>query len=305
MSTPSAATATLQRAQREPQPALAQAPRPGFLSRIPAPWLFAGLITLILVVGEATAGILGGYERLPLALGTAVVLEVILARLFRGGWPHPLSAYITGNSVAILMKPAAGIVWPIALASAISIVSKYCLKLRGQHLWNPSNFGLSILLLVAPSSLSILSHEWGNELPTFLIVFAVGMVVVMRAKLVHISGTFAAAFVVLAALRSVLPGGASFWIELAPLTGPVYLLFTFFMITDPKTIVRGKGAQVLVTLIIALTDCAIRVAGNNDLPFIQPFLPAPPLFALATIGPLALLYQIYLRPKPAPVPARA
>ena len=230
---------------------------------------------------------------------------MVLSRIFRRSWPHPLSSYITGNSVAILMKPAAGIVWPIALASAISIVSKYCLKLRGQHLWNPSNFGLSILLLVAPGSISILSHEWGNEIPTFLIVFTVGMLVVRRAKLMHISGTFAVAFVALAGLRSVLPGGADFLIELAPITGPVYLLFTFFMITDPKTVVRGKRPQVVVTLIIACTDCAIRVAGNLDQPWIDPFLPAPPLFALATVGPLALIHQLYFRPKPAPARAVA
>lgn len=271
-------------------------PRKSVLARIPAPWLFASLITLILVVGEASAGILGGYERLPLALGTAMVLETILSRFLRGRWPHPISAYITGNSVAILMKPAAGLAWPLAVAAAISITSKYCLTVRGRHLWNPSNFGLSILLLIAPGSIAILSHEWGNQLPTFLIVFTVGMLVVWRARLLHISGTYAAAFVVLAALRSRLPGGDSFLIELAPITGPVYLLFIFFMITDPKTVVRGKKQQVLVTLVIALADCAIRVAGNNEVAWVQPFLPAPPLFALATVGPIALLVQLLRMP---------
>lgn len=268
-----------------------EARRTGFLARIPAPWLFALLITLILVVGEASAGILGGYERLPLALGTALALEVVLSRLLRGRWPHPISAYITGNSVAILMKPAAGLFWPLAVAAAVSITSKYCLTVRGRHLWNPSNFGISILLLLAPGSVAILSHEWGNELLSFAVVFVVGMLVVYRAKLLHMSGTYAVVFIVLALLRSALPGGDSFLIEVAPLTGPMYLLFIFFMITDPKTIVRGRGSQVLVSVIIGLVDCAIRVAGNNDVAWIQPFLPAPPLFALATVGPIALLIQ--------------
>ena len=94
------APAAVQRAEREAQSTAARAPRPGLFARIPAPWLFAGFITLILVVGETIAGILGGDERLPLALGTAIAFEVVLSRIFRRSWPHPLSSYITGNSVA-------------------------------------------------------------------------------------------------------------------------------------------------------------------------------------------------------------
>lgn len=268
------------------------------LARVSAPVWFASFITLILVVGEYSAGILGGYERLPLALGTAVAVEVVMSKAFRKRWPQPLSAYITGNSVAILTKPAAGLAWPLVVASSISILSKYCLTFRGRHLWNPSNFGLCALLLVAPGSFAILSHEWGNELLTFGVVFAVGMLVVFRAKLVHISGTYALSFIAFAALRSALPGGDAFLIEAAPITGAMYLLFTFFMITDPRTVVRGKRNQALVAVIIAGVECAIRVLGNQGVGWIQPLLPAPPLFALFFVGPIALLVQEFVSPSP-------
>ena len=46
--------------------------------------------------------------------------------------------------------------------SLISITSKYVLRLRGRHLWNPSNFGLSAVLFLAPDTVSHLSIQWGN-----------------------------------------------------------------------------------------------------------------------------------------------
>lgn len=276
--------------------------RKSLLARISVPWWFAGFITLILVVGEYTAGILGGYARLPLALGAAIVVETVMSKVFRKRWPHPLSAYITGNSVAILTKPAAGLYWPLAAASAISILSKYCLTFRGRHLWNPSNFGLCALLLVAPGSFAILSHEWGNELPTFLVVFTVGMFVAAKGKLVHISGTYALSFVAFAWLRSVLPSGDAFQIELAPITGAMYLLFTFFMITDPRTVVRGKRNQALVAVLIAAVECGIRILGNQGVEWIRPLLPAPPLFALFLVGPVALMFEALVAPPPRRAP---
>jgi hypothetical protein len=277
-------------------PSAATAQRRGLIGRISAPWWFASFITLILVVGEYSAGILGGYERLPLALGTAILVEVVFSKTFRKRWPHPLSAYITGNSVAILTKPAGGLLWPLMAASSSSILSKYCLTFRGQHLWNPSNFGLCMLLLIAPGSFAILSHEWGNEIVTFAVVFAVGLFVAARAKLLHISGTYAAAFLAFAWLRSVLPGGEHFLIEAAPITGAMYLLFTFFMITDPRTIVRGRRNQAGVALLIAAVECAIRILGDLGVGWIQPILPAPPLFALFFVGPVVLVIQELLSP---------
>lgn len=157
------------------------------LPTIPAPYVFSSLITLILVVGQLESGIVGGYDRMATALGTAIAVELLLGRLLRGRFPNVLSAYISGNSVTILTKPAAGLLWPYALGAAIAITSKYVLVYRGRHLWNPTNFSFAALLL-APGSMSLLSHQWGNDVVSWL-VLAIGLMVVWRAKLLHVSGT--------------------------------------------------------------------------------------------------------------------
>jgi hypothetical protein len=130
---------------------MAPAPRSRFrLPAIPPKYLSSILITVVLVVGQIVGDIVGGYDRLLLALGTAVAAELLLSRLMRGKWPVLLSAYISGNSVAILTKPAGGLLWPFWMGSLIAITSKYALTYRNRHLWNPTNFSISALLLLSP-----------------------------------------------------------------------------------------------------------------------------------------------------------
>jgi hypothetical protein len=72
--------------------------------------------------------------------------------------------------------------------------------------------------------------------------------------------------------------------EIAPITGPMYQLFIFFMITDPKTTVRPKWAQSLVTVIIAAVETVFRLMEWVYAPF----------YALFLVGPIANLIEIYL-----------
>jgi len=51
--------------------------------------------------------------------------------------------------------------WPYALTSAIAITSKYVLRWHGRHLWNPSNFAICAMLLLAPEYIATLSIQWG------------------------------------------------------------------------------------------------------------------------------------------------
>src|SRR5690606_30042208 len=117
-------------------------------------------ITCILVVAHWSFGILEDYERTAVAIATAIGAELILGRITYGVWVNPASAYISGISVGILVRSP--FLWPYILASLISILTKYVLKLQGRHLWNPSNFGVSAVLFLAPATVSLLSIQWGN-----------------------------------------------------------------------------------------------------------------------------------------------
>ena len=161
-------------------------------------------ITLILLVGNLSYGILESYWKTLLAIVTSVAAEMVLGRIFLRKWPHPASAYITGISVGILLRSPA--FWPYALCSLLSITSKYALRFRGRHIWNPSNFGICAMLFLASQSVASLSIQWGNNFGSLAVIWALGSVILWRARRFHISLTYVVSFVALSFLRSWITG---------------------------------------------------------------------------------------------------
>ena len=238
------------------------------------------LITSILLAAHLSFGILESYERTALAIATAIGAELVMGRITYGKWPHPASAYITGISVGILVRSP--FLWPYFLCSLISITTKYVLRFRGRHLWNPSNFGVSTLLLLAPETVTLLSIQWGNEVWPMIEIWVLGGIILWRLGRLHISATYVATFVLLSLARSVVTGNP--WLaSVAPITGPMYQLFIFFMITDPRTTVRRRWAQYAVVVTVAVVEMLLRL---NDVIY-------APLYALFLVGPAALLFELW------------
>ena len=272
--------------------ASAQAPpRTLVASAIDPRYLIVFLITLVLVLGEARYGILGGYDRLATTLGICLVTEIVLSWWLRGKIANLASAYISGISLSLLIKPQANILWPFALGAFLAIASKYVLTYRGRHLWNPSNFSIALLLLVAADSVAVLSHQWGNDLRINLIIWTFGLLIASRAKVLHITLTYVACFFVFAFLRNAIVGGPLL-AELAPITGPMYQLFVFFMVTDPRTTVSTRRGRIVVVAIVALVETLIRLAGDFQLPLLRPFYVSPPILALSIVGPIAMWWDL-------------
>lgn len=260
------------------QPALPAA-APGGRFRVDPRYLAPILVTVVLVVGQVTTGFLESWSRTLLAIATAIATELVLARVFVGRWPHLASAYISGISVGMLVRSPE--MWPYALCSAISITSKYVLRVDGRHLWNPSNFGIVAMLLLAADSVAALSVQWGNDLLPMVVVWVFGAVIIHKLGRFHITLTYVASFLALSLLRAGVTGHP--WLaEVAPITGPMYQLFIFFMITDPKTSVLSRRAQMLVAFLVALVEAALRLLELVHAPY----------YALFLVGPAANLVEI-------------
>jgi Na+-transporting NADH:ubiquinone oxidoreductase subunit NqrB len=268
------------RAVAVPQPS----PRLRFDKRYLAPIL----VTMVLIAGQVTFGFLESWSRTMLAIAMAIGVELVLGRLFVGRWPHLASAYISGISVGMLVRSPA--FWPYALCSAISITSKYVLRVEGRHIWNPSNFGIVAMLVLAADSVAGLSVQWGNNLLPMVVVWGFGSVIIHALGRFHITTTYVASFIAFAFLRAAVTGHP--WLsEVAPITGPMYQLYIFFMITDPKTTVRPVWAQCLVAFLVAAVECVFRL---------MEFVHAP-YYALFVVGPTALLVEAALARRRQPI----
>ena len=265
--------------------------------RLDPRYLIAFLITLVLVAAQIRYHIVGGYARLAVALSTCMATEALLSWFMRGRVVNLQSAYISGISLTLLLKPQGGALWPFALGAFLAISSKYVLQYRNNHLWNPTNFAITALLLAAPSRISVLSHQWGNDVATNLVIWTFGLVIAARVRVIHITLTYVASFLVLNSLRAallhqpILP-------EIAPITGPMYQLFVFFMITDPRTIVRERRWQMAVAMLIALVETTIRFASDQGWPLPTAFNVGPAFLALAIVGPIAKAIDLRRTPQP-------
>lgn len=269
-----------------PSPESSRGPSPGSPGppkgagwQIDPRYLSSGLITLILVFGQIYVGFLHDLSQLFTAIAVALAAELALGRLLTGSWLNPASAYITGISCGILLRSLS--LWPYAIASLLSILSKYVLRFRGRHLWNPSNLGICVVLFAAPGTVAALSEQWGNDLWAMAVIWVLGSVILWRAKRFHVTFTYAASFIALAYVRSMITG-TPFLSEVAPITGPMYQLMAFFMVTDPATSVSSRRGRIGVAFLVALAETVLRLYEIVN----------APLYALFLVGPAAKILDL-------------
>jgi hypothetical protein len=237
------------------------------------------LITSILLGAHLSYGILEAWYATALAIVTAIGAELIMGRITYGTWPHPASAYISGISAGILVRSTQ--LWPYVLVSLVSITSKYVLRVDGRHIWNPTNFGVSAAAFLAPTTITVLSIQWGNVVAPMAIIWILGSVIVWRVGRAHISATYVASFLLFSSVSSSITGIP--WLAtVAPITGPMYQLFIFFMVTDPKTTVHSKLWQCVVVFVVAFVEMILRL---NEVLY-------APFYALFIVGPIAMLIDL-------------
>jgi len=166
-----------------------------------------------------------------LALGASLITQFVCARFT--GVPLDLrSPLITGLSLSLLLR--ADEPWIHAIAGVVAISSKFLLRLDGKHIWNPAGFAIVVLLFATPGHVWISPGAWGSAMwfATLLCFFAILVLGAARRSDIAIFffGTHAALLFARAAWL-----GDPFAIPLHQLQSGSLLIFTFFMISDPRT----------------------------------------------------------------------
>jgi hypothetical protein len=142
---------------------------------------------------------------------------------------------------------------------------------------------VSAVLVLAPQTVSLLSIQWGNVIWPMVVIWLLGSVIVWRVGRLHISATYVASYLLFSVARSAVTGTP--WLAaVAPITGPMYQLFIFFMVTDPRTTVGPRWAQCVVVVIVAFVEMLLRLAEVVYAPF----------YALFLVGPAVLLVEMWI-----------
>ena len=264
-------------------------PYPVLLPRLSDPRLhLAAVIISLQVLGQVAFDFRLSIAQILIAIGTCALLEVGIAFFGQHVLMWPASAMLTGNGVAFVLRVPGtehGDWWSLngwtifAGTAAVSLLSKYVIKFRGSHIFNPSNFGLVLcFLLLGPEHAEPLDFWWGPMTGWLALALAIivvgGLAILIRLRLIVIAVafwvTFAAALAVLMGLGHAFSArwhlgpvsGHYFWWVLV--TSPEVLVFLFFMITDPKTTPKSTRGRALYAVSIGLLSVLLIAPAKTE-----------------------------------------
>jgi hypothetical protein len=160
-----------------------------------------------------------------------------------------LSALITALSLCLLLKTNHQLT--SLLAAFLAVSSKYIFRIRQKHVFNPSAFGMVATLLITGDAW-LSPGQWGNGAVLFFLVLTLGTIVTTRVQKLDTSLSFVLTFGGLLYGRQVLSLGWPTDYFLHSISSGSLLLFSFFMISDPKTTPNHPLARMLWAMTIAI-----------------------------------------------------
>ena len=192
-----------------------------------------------------------------------------------GSWG--LSTLITALSLCLLLKTGHGLT--SLLAAFLAVSSKYLFRIGRKHLFNPSAFGIVMTLLITGDAW-LSPGQWGNGTVLLFLVLTLGTIVVTRVQKLDCSLGFLLTF-----------GGLLYWRQVLSLGWPTdyffhsissgsLLLFSFFMISDPRTSPNHPVARVIWAIAIAFVAfylAAFRWMYNTPVWMLVAFAPLVPV----------------------------
>jgi hypothetical protein len=241
-------------------------------TRLKALKRFAISITLLNIAGHTVLGFETSVLQVIVCVATTYSVELILQAI--GDWSHGqrpafmgngfnglvvflLPAHITGFAISMLLF-AHDELLPFVLASAAAITSKaiFTVSVRGKtrHFLNPSNMGLVASILLYPTIGLAAPYQFTEHLVGFLYV-ALPLFILYTGSLLNGKLTkkmplifaWVGAFALQAIVRHFL---FDTWLlaSLAPMTGVPFVIYTFYMVTDPATSPSSTRGQIVFGL---------------------------------------------------------
>jgi Na+-translocating ferredoxin:NAD+ oxidoreductase RnfD subunit len=222
-------------------------------------WLLVAFLGTYVVLGHFMLSFNRSPDQIVIAVVACTALDMLYTWVGTGKFLLPVSALISGLGLAILFT-APGSTWLMLLASWIAISEKYLITWRGHHLFNPTNLAMILIVLVTEGQAAIApAYQWGGKGWVPISVLALGLVVMWRVNKLPMVLAFWVVFVSGAFLRSHLlqvPVAITLW---AQVTGGAFVLYSFFMITDPRTSPPTAAGMIAYGAAIGVVDLVFQL----------------------------------------------
>jgi hypothetical protein len=251
----------------------------------------AAVLVTLQVLGQTVLGFRLSVAQILISLATGALIEFGVAFFKDKAIMWPASGLLTGNSAAFILRIPGTLhgqwwslhgIWIFVGVVAVSMLSKYLIRWRGRHVFNPSNLGLVLAFTLLGPKLTEPQDLWWIPMGPWLIVtYAVliigGLLIGWELRLLGLELAFMAGFAAFTALAlAAVPDhcmvaswhvapmcGRELWEILV--TSPELLVFGLFMIPDPKTVPERPLARVAFGLMVAIF--AVLLIGPTTLEF--------------------------------------
>ncbi len=218
------------------------------IARIKDPrWYQIVVLSSLLVFGVAVLDFGIRWQNAVTIMAAAQLVQFIGGRAVGLARFDPLSALITSLSLTLLLRTDTIVL--AAAAAAIAIGSKFLVRVRGKHVFNPANVALVALMLTSDSAW-VSSGQWGSAAIGSLTLACLGFLVLTRARRAETTIGFLLAFGLLLLGRAVWLGDP-LSIPLHQLQNGALLIFAFFMISDPKTSPNSAAGRLVFGAFVA------------------------------------------------------
>ena len=248
----------------------------------------AAVIITIHVFGQVGLHFRVSVPQILAAIVTCAIIEVVLTFRQTRSIVWPASAMLTGSGVALILRvvgtppddPWNTYAWYVfAAVAGLSLLTKYVIRYRGSHVFNPSNIGLVLAFVILGSTrVEPLDFWWGPldgwMIAAYAVIIGGGLLITRRLHLLALAATF---WIALTIGVGILAGsghcmtanwafapvcGVDLWRVIV--TSPEVLIFLFFMITDPKTVPMGRVGRVVFGLLVAAASTLLMAPQTNE-----------------------------------------
>ena len=232
-------------------------------------WLYATYFITSLIT-QLIAEFLWGRKNIP------------FLQRFKNGIP---SVLISSFGLSLLLKT--NFLWVAVFAAVVSILSKYIIRIKGKHIFNPSALGIVAAIFLTGNAW-ISPGQWGSGMVLLFGVCCLGFIVVSKVQKLDVSLAFLGTFTGLLFIRQIVYLGwpVDYFIQSVS-TGSL-LLFSFFMITDPKTTPNNKRTKIMWSVVIAIAAFYLTTFK---------FINGAPIFVLVLAQPLVPLIDCFFKSK--------
>jgi hypothetical protein len=249
----------------------------------------AAVIISVHVLGQIGLHFWVSVPQILAAILTCWVIEVAITFAKSRAFVWPASAMLTGSGVALILRVVGSqpdqpwSTYGIAIFAAVaglSLLSKYVIRYRRSHVFNPSNIGLVLtFVLLGSTRVEPLDFWWAPlsnpaMILAYVLILGGGLLITRRLRLLPLAASY---WLVLAAGLAILAvSGHSIvarW-SFAPVTGfdywrsimtsPEVMIFLFFMITDPKTVPQGRVGRVVFGALVAIVGTLLMAPQTDE-----------------------------------------